>query len=143
MPAPAGGYGLVAYPERLGLMHQVRARLHDRTWEFAVRVALAGILGVLVFLLIGGNAVAAGAMGRNAGTAAAGVFCGLAVFLCVCRLFRSGVKGAALMDLMSRSRHCVVCEYDMMGLPAAEDGCTACPECGAAWRFEGATAERE
>jgi len=30
---------------------------------------------------------------------------------------------------------CVACTYDMSGLVAECDGCTVCPECGAAWRF--------
>ncbi len=30
---------------------------------------------------------------------------------------------------------CVACIFDMSGLAAEHDGCTVCPECGAAWRF--------
>ncbi|MCC6427641.1 MAG: hypothetical protein IT435_12575 [Phycisphaerales bacterium] len=29
---------------------------------------------------------------------------------------------------------CVACEYDLAGIPIADDGCRVCPECGAAWR---------
>jgi hypothetical protein len=28
---------------------------------------------------------------------------------------------------------CAACKYDMRGLEPAEDDCTPCPECGAAW----------
>jgi hypothetical protein len=39
--------------------------------------------------------------------------------------------------LMLRERRCVACDYDLRGLPPEPDGCTICPECGAAWRLEG------
>ena len=28
---------------------------------------------------------------------------------------------------------CLVCAYDLTRIPDADDGCTVCPECGAAW----------
>jgi hypothetical protein len=30
---------------------------------------------------------------------------------------------------------CPACGYEIGSLPAATDGCTVCPECGAAWRL--------
>ncbi len=36
--------------------------------------------------------------------------------------------------------HCAVCDYPLDGLVAEADGCTVCPECGAAWRVEGTAA---
>jgi hypothetical protein len=33
-----------------------------------------------------------------------------------------------------RFGHCPACGYDIRGIPAAPDGCTVCPECGAAWK---------
>lgn len=30
---------------------------------------------------------------------------------------------------------CPACFYDLEDVPATEDGCTLCPECGAAWRL--------
>ena len=30
---------------------------------------------------------------------------------------------------------CASCGYDMRGLPSDPDGCTLCPECGAAWKL--------
>ncbi len=29
---------------------------------------------------------------------------------------------------------CPSCAYPLAGMPAAEDGCVVCPECGAAWK---------
>ncbi len=34
----------------------------------------------------------------------------------------------------SRGR-CATCAYSLRGLPREPDGCTVCPECGAAWRL--------
>ena len=31
---------------------------------------------------------------------------------------------------------CRACGFALNGLPECEDGCTVCPECGAAWRLE-------
>jgi hypothetical protein len=31
---------------------------------------------------------------------------------------------------------CYACGYDLVDLPAEGDGCTVCPECGAAWRVD-------
>lgn len=36
---------------------------------------------------------------------------------------------------MLRYRRCPACAYRLSGLPLESDGCTVCPECGAAWRF--------
>tara|TARA_R110000782_G_scaffold57258_30_gene119860 strand:- start:6950 stop:7294 length:345 start_codon:yes stop_codon:yes gene_type:complete len=32
-------------------------------------------------------------------------------------------------------RECLACNYSIDDLPAQPDGCTVCPECGAAWRM--------
>ncbi|MCB9842433.1 MAG: hypothetical protein H6812_04170 [Phycisphaeraceae bacterium] len=38
-------------------------------------------------------------------------------------------------------RRCASCGYSIKGLPSQDDGCTVCPECGAAWKLpEGGSA---
>ena len=37
---------------------------------------------------------------------------------------------------------CGSCGYDLAKLPVAEDGCTVCPECGAAWQLHLCSGER-
>jgi hypothetical protein len=34
-----------------------------------------------------------------------------------------------------RTEYCIGCGYRLMGLQVGADGCTMCPECGAAWRL--------
>ncbi len=41
-----------------------------------------------------------------------------------------------LLPLIRRCRLCANCGYEMGRIPAEPDGCTICPECGAAWRLE-------
>ncbi len=37
---------------------------------------------------------------------------------------------------MLEMQRCPVCAYRLDGAPVAEDNCTLCPECGAAWKLE-------
>jgi uncharacterized Zn finger protein (UPF0148 family) len=44
------------------------------------------------------------------------------------------------MNQLTRRRHllprlCPQCHYDLSGVPQESDGCTLCPECGAAWNL--------
>jgi len=34
-----------------------------------------------------------------------------------------------------KTGQCGACEHDLRSLPPESDGCTVCPECGAAWRL--------
>jgi hypothetical protein len=36
--------------------------------------------------------------------------------------------------MIAANGHCPACGYEITDLPPAPDGCTVCPECGAAWR---------
>ncbi len=47
---------------------------------------------------------------------------------------RRSVKYARVL-VRSLPPGCLACTYDLSGIVAADDGCTVCPECGAAWRF--------
>jgi len=40
-----------------------------------------------------------------------------------------------LATALLAERHCPCCLYSLAGLDSQADGCTICPECGAAWRF--------
>lgn len=37
--------------------------------------------------------------------------------------------------LVLEQGHCPSCGYALADIPAADDGCTVCPECGSAWRI--------
>jgi hypothetical protein len=51
------------------------------------------------------------------------------------------VGPSAIRRMVRRRRGlCAKCGYDLDGLAAAPDGCTVCPECGAAWRLSTPTA---
>jgi hypothetical protein len=39
-----------------------------------------------------------------------------------------------LVTLFARAGVCPACTHSLHGLPVESDGCTVCPECGAAWR---------
>ena len=42
---------------------------------------------------------------------------------------------------MRLTQVCPACGYDLHDLKAEVDGCTVCPECGAAWRIEASKTE--
>jgi hypothetical protein len=49
---------------------------------------------------------------------------------------RVRIRDAAVKDWV-----CPTCLYDLRGIPSESDGCTACPECGSAWRLPDYEAE--
>ena len=48
-----------------------------------------------------------------------------------------GRPRSIVVDALRIRSLCPVCVYDLAGSPIAGDGCTVCPECGAAWRLCG------
>jgi len=38
-------------------------------------------------------------------------------------------------SMLNSDPYCVACAYHLIGVPAEPDGCTVCPECGAAWNL--------
>ncbi|MDX2130599.1 MAG: hypothetical protein SFY69_00940 [Planctomycetota bacterium] len=48
----------------------------------------------------------------------------------------------ALVNACIAARACPSCRYEFGELPARDDGCVTCPECGAGWRVPGAPADR-
>ena len=103
---------------RRALLRGKSAKLRRRRWRswIAIPGVLMGISGVffaaepvpylLVFILV-----------------ATGLFL-------YCRQFRRWEA-----QLPSLPNVCVVCIYDLTGIPPESDGCTVCPECGGAWKL--------
>lgn len=40
-----------------------------------------------------------------------------------------------IVRIVTKHGFCATCGYALADIPAAADGCTACPECGSAWRI--------
>lgn len=55
-------------------------------------------------------------------------------------IWRWVIPGAARTIL--RAGKCAACKYPVSNLEAASDGCTVCPECGAAWKLNVPSSER-
>jgi hypothetical protein len=47
--------------------------------------------------------------------------------------------GLRMVAVLRKHCLCSCCGYDLRKTPIAGDGCTVCPECGAAWRLENRT----
>ena len=60
--------------------------------------------------------------------------------LILIRLGSRFIFGPAAIRACLRLRRCPSCAYDLATLTPEPDGCTVCPECGAAWRLAGTVA---
>jgi hypothetical protein len=65
-----------------------------------------------------------------------GIFLVISVILPLTIVMISGLR---ILDpryraMIAANGHCAACGYEIMDLPPEPDGCTVCPECGAAWR---------
>lgn len=49
---------------------------------------------------------------------------------------RRSMRAAAIRRVMLAEERCASCAYPLVGLQVEADGCTVCPECGAAWRLD-------
>jgi hypothetical protein len=65
------------------------------------------------------------------------IFACLGLAIAWSRIRRAGYFGESPLDLRLKSGRCASCGYDLRTLTQAPDGCTLCPECGAAWRLTG------
>jgi hypothetical protein len=69
---------------------------------------------------------------------APGLVTGLAVGMTTMAIVQGARVKARVQDAVRQClgrRLCPSCGYDLAGLEAGADGCTVCPECGAAWRL--------
>ncbi len=108
-------------------------------------------IGLLILVLIGtfvmqemASRLAAGFTSQNSGLIRSftqllglfgpllliGVFILVAIFVSALRVWMPAVARYWLSI-----GQCASCRYDLSGVAVAADGCTVCPECGAAWRL--------
>lgn len=94
----------------------------------AVIPAFGGVAGLLITGVLGlrGDWTGRIAMGG-------GIMVGVVAAMGLVRV-RERRYARALASAVLGTGHCPSCHYEMRGLAAASDGCTVCPECGAAWR---------
>lgn len=102
--------------------------------------ALVGTIGLYLWGLLAIRPFLIGTIGQLSGWKSllvpaliAMVFCFLVwgAFSMERSLARRRVSKVLLIE-----RYCPCCLYPLFGLSAQSDGCTVCPECGAAWRLE-------
>ena len=126
-----------------------RSAKPERKWFFpgAVKEA-APLTGAFVLLIVGlfGMRLISSSLppirGRTWG--------GVVVFLLMLVIVFVAMRWTAVIMLSNRSKRlrsvliqaqrCASCAYILGGLDIEDDGCTVCPECGAAWRLKEAGA---
>ncbi|MBS0195968.1 MAG: hypothetical protein JSR77_04345 [Planctomycetes bacterium] len=109
--------------------------------KFIARFAMAA-LAMLLYGILGAPAIQHTA--RLLGISFVEAVVCWAVFIGALAVFWPFTFGRA-WDSRSRTLHaarrlvaglCAACEYNIAQVPAAPDGCRACPECGAAWKLD-------
>ncbi len=96
----------------------------------AAGVYISGMLGVMY-----GYRQLSPEYPRLAALGAAGIMGTLTAFL----LYRASKNSAMtpfVVIAFLEERRCASCGHDLAGCTPEADGCTVCPECGAAWRLQ-------
>lgn len=114
-----------------------RRKVHELRWMGVEGAVVALVIGVGLFLAPGpGWASQTLAMVMRLGGTLL-ITLGLVVLVSVVIVrWRGESIGEPLMRARAERGRCRGCAFELEGLPAEEDGCVVCPECGAAWRKE-------
>ncbi len=121
------------------VIHRVRLQMYPSSliakiaWTLTATAVTAGFLWLCVTLILVGAAPIAIAIAACVGA----LFCTHTWRLAL------GLQDFSDLDIstdliaasIQREGFCPSCAQSLEGLPHASDGCTICPECGAAWRL--------
>ena len=102
-----------------------RRRFVASTWRGQLTVWAGVALFFLIFNSGGSSTV------QYVGGLLALGFMGLGLSLTIKGYYQASMNGFAALG------RCGLCGYTLRGLQEEDDGCTICPECGAAWRLGG------
>lgn len=125
-----------SFPTRRELeLAKARAQLHGapmRPLDVTVPMVIGGMLGAVGYALF---TRWDGRIATVSVEAAMFIVLGwLVVWLCVGTPTMRGMH-ERIHRRLAHLRMCLCCGYELEGIPAESDGCTVCPECGAAWRL--------
>jgi hypothetical protein len=110
-------------------------RLSSRRWGGAVGAGVASLVAVVIVIGVV-TLVIEEPLGPSIVAAACGVF-----GLLLCFVVIAAPPGPdPVIEAAKDKRVCASCRYSLTGCRAEADGCTVCPECGAAWRLPGESA---
>lgn len=103
------------------------------------RVLIVGVI-VMPLLLVASFAVPIAA-GRLFGAPWWSMLVAHGVFLVAWSVFITAVMSKSTVRQViiahRKANYCASCGYHLLDVPAEADGCTVCPECGAAWLLGG------
>ena len=109
---------------------QVRADFRaDRRWKIELAIGLTVFMGILIALLV------------LPGLSYTPAMSGLPPLIVVVFIWsgRRYARGRYHRVILAK-QYCPSCGYRLVGARPEGDGCTVCPECGAAWRLSVASA---
>jgi tetrahydromethanopterin S-methyltransferase subunit F len=133
MPIPPGPVDTRTNEQRT--LDEMRSAFHGVPYGLLVRAAGGLAVGaVMAFLLYIQVKKHMGPQDQLASVLVVSI-AGLAIGF---GFFRLGVQPPnvyKVAHLLSRCRLCLCCGYDLSASIPANDGCTVCPECGAAWQL--------
>ncbi len=114
-------------------------RDYERMWRHARSRGYHVVLGIALGVLATAAFLASSIMWSSGSVvhAATGMIFGI---LCVVVAIRNPVWMRRRIVLLHHAMfgaagRCLVCGYEIGGVPSEADGCVVCPECGVAWRM--------
>lgn len=108
-------------------------RLSGKWTEPMAPEAIAVVVGMMICLV--GARVAADALGFHWIAGYLLLSPGFLVVFTVAGWLALRRNARQIRTILLTHNHCASCGYALAAIPAAADGLTTCPECGAAWRL--------
>jgi len=117
------------------MLAQARASIHGVPSGLGVRLASGIVVGSVLGYLLARQVHVYMPLDVSVAAPVLGGIVGLGAAFGVLRLTDRTLPVTRVNPLLSECRLCIACGYDLEGVPTADDGCTACPECGVAIRL--------
>ncbi len=125
----------VSLPLKRAIAQDRRIAWHERGVDFSRKEAAVQalvLLGVLIPMILLARPLA-----EAIGALAAFIVNGVVAAATIAVLLRviAGMRARKVVARCLNERKCPACSYSLAGIAPEPDGCTVCPECGAAWRL--------
>lgn len=138
LPQPDWKLGTSGLEPRETELAQLRADLRGVSYALSVRAVGAIALGLLIGVGLYREGMRHLGQADALGALVVSIVAGSGAAFGILQLGARPVDVRSAGARLRSCRLCVCCGYDLQGLQGEADGCTVCPECGAAWDLRAA-----